>query len=163
MLTKVVTNPGSLTPLLIPQPATQRVCNLPPTATCALPSLSMEPHLERIAGGSATLYFRGLDLSYRPPSGLAAARMDALAFRVAWTAYGQGCAGSAMGGSKDDGGEGGCWWRGGFFRPSPYLPAGPFTAAPGLACLSPSLTKALPCLPAGPPFTCLSLLWTFRH
>ena len=37
-----------------------------------------------MAGGSATLYRMGLDRSYRPPTGLAAARMDVRAFSVAW-------------------------------------------------------------------------------
>ena len=40
-------------------------------------------HLERIAGGKATLYLMGLDLSYRPPSGFAAASMDVRAFKLA--------------------------------------------------------------------------------
>lgn len=39
--------------------------------------------LDKIAGGSATLYRRGLLLSYRPPTGLAAARMEVRAFSVA--------------------------------------------------------------------------------
>ena len=30
------------------------------------------------------MYLRPLDLSYLPPAGLAAARMEVLAFRVAW-------------------------------------------------------------------------------
>ena len=42
-------------------------------------------HLERMAGGKATLYLIGLDLSYRPPSGFAAARMDVRAFKLACT------------------------------------------------------------------------------
>ena len=46
-------------------------------------------YLDRIAGGNATLYLRGLALSYRPPKGLAAARIDALAFRVACKIGGQ--------------------------------------------------------------------------
>lgn len=40
-------------------------------------------YLERIAGGKATLYLMGLDLSYRPPSGFAAASMDVRAFKLA--------------------------------------------------------------------------------
>ena len=36
-----------------------------------------------MAGGRATLYRRGLDRSYRPPIGLAAARMAVRAFKVA--------------------------------------------------------------------------------
>jgi hypothetical protein len=39
-----------------------------------------------MAGGRLTLYFRGFALSYRPPMGLAAARMEARAFRVAYRA-----------------------------------------------------------------------------
>jgi len=38
-----------------------------------------------MAGGKATLYLIGLDLSYRPPSGFAAARMDVRAFKLACT------------------------------------------------------------------------------
>ncbi len=38
-----------------------------------------------MAGGKATLYLIGLDLSYWPPSGFAAARMDVRAFKVAYT------------------------------------------------------------------------------
>ena len=38
-----------------------------------------------MAGGKATLYLIGLDLSYRPPCGFAAARMDVRAFRLACT------------------------------------------------------------------------------
>lgn len=41
-------------------------------------------HRDRMAGGRATLYFSGLALSYRPPMGLAAARMEARALRVAF-------------------------------------------------------------------------------
>lgn len=41
------------------------------------------PHLDRMAGGSATLYFSGFERSYRPPTGLAAARMLVRAFSVA--------------------------------------------------------------------------------
>ena len=37
-----------------------------------------------MAGGSATLYLSGLDRSYRPPTGLAAARMLVRAFSVAY-------------------------------------------------------------------------------
>ena len=47
-------------------------------------------HLDKMAGGSATLYLSGLALSYRPPRGLAAARIDALAFRVACVEDGRG-------------------------------------------------------------------------
>lgn len=36
-----------------------------------------------MAGGKATLYLMGLDLSYRPLSGFAAASMDVRAFRLA--------------------------------------------------------------------------------
>ncbi len=43
-----------------------------------------QPHRDRMAGGRATLYFSGLALSYRPPMGLAAARMEARALRVAF-------------------------------------------------------------------------------
>ena len=40
-------------------------------------------NLDKMAGGRATLYFRGLALSYRPPMGLAAAKIDARALSVA--------------------------------------------------------------------------------
>ena len=45
----------------------------------------MFAYLDKIAGGKATLYFMGFPLSYRPPSGLAAAKIDVRALRVAWT------------------------------------------------------------------------------
>ena len=50
----------------------------PPTRTLS------RAHLDRMAGGSETLYLRGLARSYRPPTGLAAASTDARALSVAW-------------------------------------------------------------------------------
>ncbi len=46
--------------------------------------LKKRPYRDKMAGGSETLYFSGLALSYRPPIGLAAARMEARALSVAW-------------------------------------------------------------------------------
>lgn len=40
-------------------------------------------YLDKMAGGRATLYRRGLERSYRPPMGFAAARMAVRAFSVA--------------------------------------------------------------------------------
>lgn len=42
-------------------------------------------YLDRMAGGRATLYFIGFDLSYRPPNGFAAASMEVRAFKLACT------------------------------------------------------------------------------
>lgn len=44
-----------------------------------------QAHLERMAGGKATLYLKGFDLSYLPAKGFAAANMEVRAFRVACT------------------------------------------------------------------------------
>jgi len=45
-----------------------------------------QTHLDRMAGGRLMFCFMVLVLSYRPWRGLAAARMDVRAFKVAYTA-----------------------------------------------------------------------------
>lgn len=49
----------------------------------------LRQHLERMAGGRATLYLSGLERSYRPLTGLAAARMLVRAFSVAYASHPQ--------------------------------------------------------------------------
>ena len=48
---------------------------------------SMATHRDKMAGGSATLYLSGFDLSYLPPTGLAAASMLVRAFNVAYVVH----------------------------------------------------------------------------